>query len=231
MTRDGEHLHPQADEGQVENQQHEVGDEKARHQTPNQRGIGHKEEGARLQAELLEAGKHDCSRGRSGQAQRQERHESSGGGSIVGRFRSGHAFDCTFAEFFRMFRELPFRRIGKEARHIGAARWHGADWKADCGAAKPRHPRAFPVVLRHPDGTLDGDDLIFWPKLLRHDCECFADSEQRDCQCGDIDPIEQVRRSHDETRLTGQLVDADQSERKADEQGCQAAQCGIAEGR
>jgi hypothetical protein len=109
-------------------------------QTPDELRVGGKQQRARLQPELLEAGEHDRSRRRGRQAQREQRHQGSGRRGIVGCFRPRNALDRTMAELFGFFRQLLFHGIGKERADFGASRRHRADREAYGGAAQPRLP-------------------------------------------------------------------------------------------
>ena len=66
-------------------------------------------------------------------------------------FRTGDAFDRTLAELLRRGGELLLDIVAEEGRDLGAARGHGADGKADGGAAQPWLPRPLPFRSRHPE--------------------------------------------------------------------------------
>ena len=100
---------------------------------------------APLQPELLETRQHDRRRGRGRQAQRQQRHQRPRGRGVVGGL-SGPATPSMapwpnssgcWSSFGGMDRKVPISR---------PARRHGADGKADHGAAQPRLPRPRPVL-------------------------------------------------------------------------------------
>ncbi len=116
-----------------------------------------------------------------------------------------------------MFGELTFCRIGKEARHVCAACRHCADRKTDCRSSQPWHPRALPVILGHPDRAFDRNNFIVRAQFLGNDCKRFADGKECHRKRGNIDAIEKVRCPHHKTCLSGQLIDADQAKRQADE--------------
>ena len=65
----------------------------------------------------------------------------------------------------------------------------------------------------------------------RGDVERLADREQADRERRHLDAVEQFRNAEGKPRLAGELVDADQPERQADEQAGQPAHRRIAEGR
>ena len=144
-----EQPHPQADQGEVKHQQHEVGDEKAGNQTPDKVGIVGEELRAGLQSELLERRQHDCRRGGGRQAQRQQRHQRTRGRRVVRGLGTGNAFDRALAEFLRILGELSLGRVGQEARNIGATGRHRPDREANRGSSKPGLPRPFPILAGH----------------------------------------------------------------------------------
>ena len=144
--RDREQPHPQADQRQVEHQQHDVGDEQAGDQAPDQIGPLGEQQRPGIEAVLLEAREHHRGGGRGRQPERQQRHQRAGGGGVVGGLGSGDALDRAVAEFLRMLGQPPFGRIGQEGRDLGAARRQRADREAEQRAAQPRLPRARPVL-------------------------------------------------------------------------------------
>ncbi|MNK30751.1 hypothetical protein D3C87_491710 [compost metagenome] len=134
------------------------------------------------------------------------------------------------AEFFGIFGQLLFSGIGQEGADFSAARRHGADGEADQGAAQPGFPGTRPVLRTHPDRTLDGFDLVVASLALRDNEQRFADGEHGDRKRRHFHTVEQVGNAEAHARLAGQLVDADDGERKADEQRGEAAQRRIPEG-
>ena len=77
--RNRQEPHPQADQRQVENQQHGVGDEQTGDQAPHQIRLFGEQQRTGVEAVLLEACEHHCSGCRCRQAQRQQRHQRAGG--------------------------------------------------------------------------------------------------------------------------------------------------------
>ena len=65
---------------------------------------------------------------------------------------------------------------------------------------------------------------------LRRDVERLADGEEADGERRHLDAVEQFRHAEGQARLAGELVDADEPERDAQEQAGQPAQRRIAEG-
>ena len=227
---DGQQLHPQADQRQVENEQHGIGDEERSDQPPHKLRIGGEQQRAGLQAILLEAGKHDRRRRGGRQAERQERHERAGGRCVVGCLRPCDAFDGTVAELLRMLRQSFFRRIGKEGADLRTAGRHGADREADHGAAKPGFPGAGPVLRAHPDGAFHSLHRLRPPHALRGHEERFPDGEHGDCHRRHFDAIQQVWNTEGEAGLAGQLVDTDDRKGLTDEKRSQATKRRIPEG-
>ena len=147
--RDREQPHPQADQRQVEHQQHHVGDEQARDQPPDQIGLLGEQQRPGIEAVLLEAGEHHGGGGRGRQAERQQRHQRAGGGGVVGGLGPGDALDRALAELLRMLGELLLGRIGQEGRDLGAARRQRADREAEqrCRAARPSTSASSPAQV------------------------------------------------------------------------------------
>jgi hypothetical protein len=117
-----------------------IGDQQRGDQAPDELRIGGKQQRARLQPVLLEAGEHDRRRRRGRQAERQQRHQRAGSRRIVGRFGTGDAFDGAMAELFRVLGQPLFGGVGQEGADFGAAGRHRADREADQRAAQPRLP-------------------------------------------------------------------------------------------
>jgi hypothetical protein len=82
-----------------------------------------------------------------------------------------------------------------------------------------------PSPARHPQRAAHRLDLSASapPLCARHE-QRLADGEQADGQRRHLDAVEQFRHAEGQPRLAGQLVDADQPERQADEQRGQPAQ-------
>ena len=125
--RDHQHLHPQADQRQVQDQQQDVADVHAGDQAPHQRALRLEQQRARLDAVVLERRQQDR-RGRRGRnPQRQQRHQHAGRRRVVGGLGSGHALDRAVAEFLRILGELLLQRVRQEGRDLRAARRNGAE--------------------------------------------------------------------------------------------------------
>jgi hypothetical protein len=102
VLRNLEHLHPDPDQRQVEDQQDHVADVEARDQAPHQLGLRLKEERAGLDAVVLECAQQDRRRGGGGNAERQERDQHAGRRSVIRRLGPGDALDSALAELVGM---------------------------------------------------------------------------------------------------------------------------------
>ena len=110
-----QHVHEQADQRQVEREQHHIADIHRRDETPEHLGMIVDQRRAGRDAVDQQRG-HQHGGHRSGrQSERQHRHERAGRGGVVGGFRSGDAGDRAMAEFLRVFGELLLQRVGEEA--------------------------------------------------------------------------------------------------------------------
>ena len=132
--RDGEQPHPQADQRQVEDEQHHVADVEARDQPPHEPRLVLEEERSGLESVLLKRGQQNRRRGGRRQAEREQRHERAGRGCVVGGLRSCDPFDGAVAELARIARQPPLDRVREERRDLGAAR-------AEARRAGTRSPR------------------------------------------------------------------------------------------
>ncbi len=151
--RDRQQLDPEADERQVEHQQHRVADVQAGDHAPHQRRFVFEQQRARLQAELLKRREQDGGGRRRRQAEREQRHQRARGRCVVGGFGAGHRFDRAAAEFLRPLREPLLDRVRHQRRQLGAAGGQRAERKADRRAAQPRLPRSPPLLGGHPRAT------------------------------------------------------------------------------
>ena len=154
--RDGQQLHPQADQRQVQHQQHEVGDQQAGDQAPDQRrGLLVNSSGpgcspncwkpASMIAAVAVVGRPSVSSGTSVPAADALLAASGPATPSIAPWpnSSGCLASCLLD------------RVGQEGADLGAARRHRADREADRRAAQPRLPRARPVLAAHPDRALD----------------------------------------------------------------------------
>ncbi len=133
------------------------------------------------------------------------------------------------SEFLGLFGKALFGAIGQKARDVRAARRHGADGKADGGAAQPGRPTSLPVLDRHPDRALDRSDLSLELFAIGGGLERFPDRKQRDGKGGDLDTIEQIENAEGKPGLAGLQVYADQAQAEPDEQRRQPPQRAIAQ--
>ena len=162
------------------------------------------------------------------QAEGQQRHERAGGRGVVGGLGSGDALDGALAELLGVLGELALGHVGQEGRDLGAARGEGAEGEAEGGAAQPRLPRAAPVVAAHPrrpTGMTPAALRRRWaatqsasPTAKRPTATTTTSMPSASCGDPEGQPL-----------LAGHLVDADEADGEADEQGGEAADAGAAE--
>ena len=108
--------------------------------------------------------------------------------------------------------------VGKERRdHRAAARQH-AQREADRRSAQPRLPRSLPVVAAHAREVVQRHDLHLIAAVTPGLIQGLPHGEESDDEDDDIDAVEQLRDAERQPRLAGQLVDADQSQRQAQEE-------------
>ena len=226
---DVQQLHPDAGHGQVEHQQQHVADVEAGDQAPDQVGVALEQQRAGLQAVLLERGQHDGGRGRGRQAERQERRQRAGHGGIVGGLGPGHGLDRTLAELLGVLGQALLDQVGEEGRDLAAAGRQGTDREAQERAAQPGLPGTRPVLRTHPDRADQAVDLLLLELVPRGGVERLADREQAHRDDDRVDAVQQLQDAHGEARLAGLQVDADQTQRQADEQAGEAAHQAVAE--
>ncbi len=137
-----EQLDPDADQRQVEHDQHQVADPHRRDQAPEQTGVGRHHLRAWLDVVDGHRADHQRHHGVLGNAERQQRNERRLRAGIVGRFRSGDALDRALAEL-RRDPSRPSSRA-RRTRTRRASRHHRAagpgSSRCRCRAAPPATP-------------------------------------------------------------------------------------------
>ena len=117
---DFQYAHPQGNQRQVEDQEHEVADVHARDHAPEQiRGILDQQGSGGEAVDHQRAEQNRRHRG-GRDAQAQERDEGSADRGVVAGLRRSDAFDGAVAKSFGMAREFLFQGIAQKLRHDGA---------------------------------------------------------------------------------------------------------------
>ncbi len=148
--RHAQQPHPDADQRQVDDEQHQVADPHRGDHAPDE---------FRLLLHHLRT-RHDAVNGHRADHQRhhrvrrnterQQRDERGLGGGIVGAFGRRNAFDRAAAEPLRVLRYLLLERVGRERCDHGAAARQNAEDRAEHGAAQDRRRGIDQVLLgRH----------------------------------------------------------------------------------
>src|SRR5690606_12083194 len=96
--RDLQQLYPNADQWQIQYQQHEVANIQRGNQAPDQFRIAGKQEGPGLQAIVLKCRQQNGCSGGCGQAQRKQRHQNACGRGVVGGLWPCDTLDSAFTE-------------------------------------------------------------------------------------------------------------------------------------
>src|SRR5713101_255392 len=138
-VRHVEELHPDPDERQVDDEQHEVAHPHARDHSPEERRVlGHHQRPGHDAVDGHRADHQGHDRiGRD--SEREERDEGALRACVVRRFRPGHALDGAPAEAARVLRQLLLQRVGGEGPQHRAVAGQDAEGSADQG---PAHDRA-----------------------------------------------------------------------------------------
>jgi hypothetical protein len=120
---------------------------------------------------------------------------------------------------------------GLELSFFRAAGRHGADRKADRGAAQPGFPRAPPLLAGHPQRAAHRDDLVAAEAVSCGEIQRLADREEPDRHDDHVYAVEQLVDAEGEAGLAGLQIDADQTEEDAEEQARESAHRRVAEHR
>ena len=131
-----ENFHPEADQGKVENQEHDIPNVHARHDSPEEVRMFLDQHGAGLGAIDHQRPQEDRHGRRGGNAQGKQGNEGSPGRGVVRRLRGRNARDGSFAEFIRVLRDFLFHRVGDEGGDDGPAPRQNSQEKSDHRAAK-----------------------------------------------------------------------------------------------
>ena len=115
-----EQAHENADQRQIQNQQHHVADVHAVNQTPDQVRTVLEQQWPGLNAVHDESAHHDRCGAAAGHAQGEQRHHGAGRVGVVGGLGAGHAFNGALTEFFGIFGQPLFGRV-RQQRGDGAA--------------------------------------------------------------------------------------------------------------
>ena len=151
-----EEAHPQPDQRQVDDQQHEIADPHRRDHAPEQVGLlGHD---LRTRDDAVDGhgadhqGHHRVGR----DAEREQRNEGRLGAGVVGRLGPRHALDGAASEARGVLGELLLQRVGGERAEHGAVAGQQAE-QASPGTCRARSAwRALPEVLAIGQQIADG---------------------------------------------------------------------------
>ncbi len=134
----GEQPHPEADQRQVQQHQHQVADPHRDDDAPEQLRLVGDDVGAGGDALDDEGADHQRHHRVRRDAEGQHRDERGLRGGVVGALGAGDALDGAAAEVLRVARELLLHRVGGEGgEHVAAAGQHAED-RAERGAAQDR---------------------------------------------------------------------------------------------
>ena len=222
VVADAQHVHEQADQRQIQRQQHQVADVHRGDEAPEHlRVIVHQRRPGR------NAVQHQCGdqhRGhRAGRnAERQHRHERPGGGGVVCRFRPGDAGDRALAELLGVLRDPLLDGIGQEARNDVRGARHDADQEAQHGAAPDRGGRRPPLLaVRQQLAEFRPDQLAL--HVGAGPGQDFAEPEQSDRHRHDADAVAQLLDVEAVAEMAGHHVDADGAEQQPERRHQQRA--------
>ena len=165
-----QHLHPEADQRQVDDEQHEIADPHAADHAPEQRRLLGDEARARRHAEDLHRSHHQRHEGVRRDAERQHRDEGGLRAGIVGALRAGDALDGAAAEALGLAGDLLLERVGGEGGERRAAAGQHAEQRAEHRAAH-RGRRGLPELLPRgpepPDRRRRGAASRLFSRLTR----------------------------------------------------------------
>jgi hypothetical protein len=229
-ARDLQELRPHRCQRQVDQQQQQVADEEAGDQRPHQGALAREELGTGLDAVAGERCEHHRGGGVGGQAQGKHGGQGAGSCSVVGSFRTGHAFDGALAELLGVLAEALLGDVGEERGDLGAAGGQCTEGEAVGGPAEPGLPGPLPVLLTHPRAA-HGNDLQGVAAQVGGHPEGFTDGEDRHRHHHNVQAVGQERHAEREPGLARDHVQAYQADGEAKAQRCEAAKAGGTEDR
>ncbi len=216
LVGDRQHLHPDADQRHVEQNQHDVADPEAGNETP---------ENVRMLRDQLRSG-HDAldhqraeeerHHGVAGDAQTHGRDEVALHRGVGRGFRADHAFDQAGAEFLRMFGDSLFGGVSDEGGDGRAGAGNERAQAADDGAAPHREEGAFHIGLGRPH-VLEGDVGIFGVDR-RHLIDAvheLGDAEQSQRQRDQLDAVIELGHAKRVAFRAGFQIGADRAEEQS----------------
>ncbi len=139
-------LHPEPDQGKVENQEHDIAQIHAHDRSPEEVGMFGDDHGAGLNAMDHEGPQKDGNDRVDRYAQRKKWNEGPSGSGIVGRLRAGDTFNDPRPEFFRMFGELLLNGIGSEGGDDRRRSWKDSNEEAEERPPDDGPEGIFPVL-------------------------------------------------------------------------------------
>ena len=187
--------HPDADQREVQHDQHQVTDPHAGDQPPEQIGLFGHHLWARRDAVHGERPEHECHHAARRQPEREHGDELALCIGIVGGFRPRDALDRALAEAGRVLRQLLLDHVGRERRN----RWSGAGQHAE----ERSDPRAA------QDGKERGLEVFPRRQQARHLRGEFAPLFRAAEIADDLGNGEHADGDHDEADAVGQFGEAE----------------------
>ena len=171
---------------------------------------------AGLQAPDQEAAEQDGRRRGAGHAEREHRQQCRGAGGMRGGLRRDHAFDFALAEIVA----APGDPLGDAVTHEGCRRCacrRDAHPAADDAGAQRCHQYARQLLpgLQH-DAQIDLGVAAAEAQAFFHGQQDLADAEQADDGDQEIEAVQQFREAERQPQLSGNGIESDRGERKAD---------------
>ena len=151
LWRDQQHPHEQADHRDVHRQQHEVGNEQGRDQTPDNIRVLLEQQRPRRDVQRQQHRQQHRRRARARHPQRQHRHQRAARGRVVARLGRGDAAGIALAEGAILVRQRLFRRIGHERPQRGPGPRQDARDESQHGRADHRRR----AEAQHREGRRD----------------------------------------------------------------------------
>ncbi len=137
-------LHPQADQRQVEDEQHHVADVHRGDHPPEDLRVLRDQKGARLHALDHQRGEDHGNRRVARDPEREQRDERGAGRGVVGRLRAGDALDGPVAEALGGARDALLDRVGNQRGDQRPAPGEQPHQEADDGPARNGPPGTRP---------------------------------------------------------------------------------------